>query len=65
MTGEDDLLAENAKLKLTNKNMALFISNLIVALERLGKALSIESGTIFSTVDQIRTFQAQFQKESK
>lgn len=65
MTGEDELLEENAKLKLQNQNMALFISNLIQALERLGKGLSIESGTIFTIVEQIKSFQNSQQEQKK
>lgn len=63
MTGEDDLLAENAKLKLQNQNMAVFISNVLIALERLGSALSVQAGTIFTTVEQIKSFQKTINKE--
>ena len=57
MTGEDDLISENNKLKQQNQNMGIFISNVLVGLETIARTLSIESGTIFSTVEQIKSFQ--------
>lgn len=63
MTGEDDLLAENARLKQTNQNMAIFISKTIEGLEKLGRALSIESGTIFSMIEQMKAFQKQSEQK--
>ena len=57
MTGEDDLLAENARLKVTIQNMATFIQTISTGLDRLARALSVESGVIFTTLEQIKAFQ--------